>query len=67
MFGGDSADMCGGKYLLMSIVGQAEGLACTDPGAETPIGMSGIKLEIIKVKMDVLRIHNIDTVASFQF
>ena len=41
MFEGDSADMCGGKFALMSMEGRAEGLACTDPGARTPIGMIG--------------------------
>ena len=42
MFEGDSADMCAGKFPLMSMVGRAEGLACADPGARTPIGASGI-------------------------
>jgi hypothetical protein len=31
MFEGDSADMCTGKFLLMSMRGRAEGLACADP------------------------------------
>ena len=31
MFEGDSADMCAGKFPLVSIGGQAEGLACADP------------------------------------
>ena len=39
MFEGDSADTCGG--VLMG--GQAEGLACADPEARTPIGASGIQ------------------------
>ena len=43
MFEGDSADMCAGKFPLVSMGGQAEGLACADPGARTPIGASGIK------------------------
>ena len=42
MFDGDSADTCGGKFPLVSMGGRAEGLACTDPGARTPIGASGI-------------------------
>ena len=42
MFEGDSADMCAGKFPLVSMGGQAEGLACVDPGARTPIGASGI-------------------------
>ena len=41
MFEGDSADMCAGKFRLVSMGGRAEGLACTDPGAMTPIGTSG--------------------------
>jgi hypothetical protein len=41
MFEGDSADMCAGKFLLTSMGGKAEGLACADPGARTPIGVSG--------------------------
>ena len=38
MFEGDSADMCTGKLPLVSMGGGAEGLACADPGARTPIG-----------------------------
>jgi hypothetical protein len=41
MFEGDSADMCAGKFLLVSMGGRAEGLKCADPGARTPIGASG--------------------------
>ena len=41
MFEGDSADTCAGKLSLMSMGGRAEGLACADPGARTPIGVSG--------------------------
>ena len=44
MFEGDSADMCAGKFPLVSMGGRAEGLACADPGARTPIGASGIIL-----------------------
>jgi hypothetical protein len=40
-FEGDSADMCAGKFPQVSMGGQAEGLACADPGARTPIGASG--------------------------
>ena len=32
---------CAGKFSLMSIGGQAEGLACVDPGVRTPISVSG--------------------------
>ena len=38
---GDSADMCAGKFPLMSMGGRAEGLACEGPGVRTPIGVSG--------------------------
>ena len=41
MFEGDTADMCAGKFPLVSMGGRAEGLACADPGARTPIGASG--------------------------
>ena len=36
MFEGDSADMCAGKFPLVSMGGRAECLACADPGARTP-------------------------------
>ena len=41
MFEVDSADMCARKFPLVSIGGWAEGPACTDTGARTPIGASG--------------------------
>ena len=41
MFEGDSADMCARKFPLVLMGGGAEGLACADPGARTPIGASG--------------------------
>ena len=44
MFEGDSADMCAGKFPLVSMGGRAKGLACADPGARTPIGASGNSL-----------------------
>ena len=40
MFEGDSADMCAGKFPLVSMGGRAEGPGCADPGARTPIGVS---------------------------
>ena len=40
MFEDDSADMCTGKFPIVSMGGRAEGLACADPGARTPIGAS---------------------------
>ena len=48
MFEGDFADMCVRKCLIMSMGGQAEGLACADLGARTPIGVRGITLLVIK-------------------
>ena len=33
--------MFAGKFPLVSMGGRAEGLACADPGARTPIGASG--------------------------
>ena len=41
MFEGYSADTRAGKFPLVLIRDQAEGLACADPGARTPIGASG--------------------------
>ena len=41
MFEGDSADKGAEKFPLVSMGGRAEGLACADPGASTPIGASG--------------------------
>ena len=41
MFEGDSADTCAEFFSLMSMGGRGEGLACADPGARTPIGVSG--------------------------
>ena len=46
MFEGDSADTCAGKFTLVSMGGRAEGLACSDPGARTPIGASAITFAI---------------------
>ena len=41
MFECDSADTCAGKFPLRSMGARAEGPACADPGARTPIGVSG--------------------------
>ena len=41
-FEGDSEDTCAGKFPLVSMGGRAEGLACADPGARTPMGAFGI-------------------------
>ena len=48
-FEGDSADMCAGKFPLVSMGGRAEGLACPDPGARTPIGASGISFSFLNI------------------
>ena len=37
----DSADTSTEKFALLSMGVRAEGLACADPGARTPIGASG--------------------------
>ena len=47
LFEGDSADMCARKFPLVSIGGRAEGQACADPGARTPIGASGNLYETV--------------------
>ena len=47
MFEGDFEDRCAEKFLLMSIGGQAEGLACTSPGTRTPIGVSVIFVVVV--------------------
>ena len=47
MFEGDSADMCAGKFPLVSMGGRVEGLACADPGARTPIGACGNLLHLL--------------------
>ena len=46
MFERDTADMCGGKFTLVSMGGRAEGLACADPGVRTPIAQSELFLFI---------------------
>ena len=60
MFEGDSADMCAGKFPLVSMGGQVEGLACADPEARTPIGASkkiGIILSFFFTPL--LKSHNL--------
>ena len=42
MFEGDFSDMCAGTFWFMSMGGRAEGLACADLGARTPIGVMEI-------------------------
>ena len=52
----------GGHYFCyifpVSLGGRAEGLACADPGARTPIGASGnlhINQIVVKILLSVLR------------
>ena len=58
MFDGDSADMCAGKFLLMSMGGPSEGLACADPGERTPISVSGNLKQPILHQLSYLLFHN---------
>ena len=44
MIEGDSADMCAGKFPLVSIGGRAEGLACEDPGEGPPSALTEISI-----------------------
>ena len=47
MFEDESADTCGAE-------GRAEGLACADPGARTPISMSGNFTIVLTAKKLIL-------------
>ena len=47
----DSADLCAGKFPLLSMGGRAEVLSYADPGARTPISVSGNFLEIFYIFM----------------
>ena len=49
MFEGDSADMCSGKFPLVSMGGQAEGLECADLEARTPIGVSRNSTKVVVI------------------
>ena len=42
MFEGEFADKCGDFFLLVSMGGWAEGLACADPGARPPSALAEI-------------------------
>ena len=53
MFESDSADMCAGKILLVSMGGRAEELACAYLGARTPIGAG----EIFPLSLMVVLTH----------
>ena len=47
MFDDDSSDLCARNFPLMSMGGRAEGLACADLGARTPIGVSGNFISVV--------------------
>ena len=54
MFEGDFADTLAGKFPLVLMGGRAEGVACADPVARTPIGASGNSLMFPSLqKMDL--------------
>jgi hypothetical protein len=48
MFKGDSADMCGGKFPLVSMGGRADPSSMRRRGARTPIGASEILNQDLK-------------------
>ena len=47
--------MCAEKFPLVSMGGRAEGLACADSGARTPIGASG-NCDTTKILKDSCRV-----------
>ena len=62
MFEGDSADTCARKFPLVLMGGRAEGLACADTGARTPIGASGnVGYLIISCQFWTLQVLHIDS------
>ena len=64
-FEGDSADMCSGKFSLVSLGCRAEGLTCADPGARTPIGASGIASFEIQSSKNVIS-HQLESCDTLQ-
>ena len=66
MFEGDSADMFGEKFLLVSMGGWAKGIACADPGTRAPIGAA----EILFLLPPMTKIrgysYSIDTAQQYQ-
>jgi hypothetical protein len=61
MYEGDSSDTCAGKFPLVLIGGRAEGLACADPGARTPIDASGNFILLVNVHVGGWRLIEITT------
>ena len=57
MFEGDSADTLTRKFPLVSMGGRAEGLACADPVARTPIGASGNSIYFPLMPSDSATVH----------
>ena len=60
MFEGDSANTCAGKFPLVSMGGRAEGLACADPGARSPIGASGNYFTMIASQIEPFFLYKLD-------
>ena len=56
MFEGVSADMCVGKFLLMSMGGRAESLVWADPVARSPIGVNGNFIEVTTLCIHIFAI-----------
>jgi hypothetical protein len=54
MFEGESADICAEFFLLVSMGGRSEGLACADPGARTPSALAEIDYIILAVSSSLL-------------
>ena len=54
IFKGDFADTCTEKIPLVSMGGRADGQACADPGARTPIGTSGISYNCVILFLSIL-------------
>ena len=65
MFECDSADMCAGKFPLVSMEARPEGLACADPGARTPTGASGNFIHLLSsfILLSYSRLDETETVS----
>ena len=62
MFEGDFADTCTGKCPLVSMGGRAQGLACADLGAITPISVRILLVcSSAPVSVDLKMIKSVDT------
>jgi hypothetical protein len=62
---GNSGDTCAGEFPLVSMGGRAEGLACADPGARTPISASGNFFLVLVILTAVVKIPE-GVVVGFQ-